>query len=113
MLEVLAFYKQTFFHQRAKKRFIAITIIVLSAGITCCIFSTLGDVEKPYSGRIAKKLKIVLVGPTAGGKTSLINRFTRNIFSNSYISTIGCDNYVKNVVLHDAAYKLVVHDLGG
>lgn len=60
-----------------------------------------------------KKLKIVLVGSNAVGKTSLANRYTRNLFSNRYINTIGCDFYIKNIDFRGEQYKLILHDIGG
>ncbi len=60
-----------------------------------------------------KKLKIVLVGTNAVGKTSIANRYTRNLFSNRYINTIGCDFYIKNIDFHGEEYKLIIHDIGG
>jgi small GTP-binding protein len=62
---------------------------------------------------VMKKLKIVLVGSNAVGKTSLANRYTRNLFSNRYINTIGCDFYIKNVDFRNEDYKLIIHDIGG
>jgi small GTP-binding protein len=59
------------------------------------------------------KLKMVLVGSNAVGKTSLANRYTRNLFSNTYINTIGCDIYVKKIDFQGEALKLVIHDIGG
>ncbi len=55
----------------------------------------------------------MLVGSNSVGKTSLVNRYTRNFFSNNYLNTIGCDIYVKNVTFHGDEYKLVIHDIGG
>ena len=63
--------------------------------------------------RNVKKLKLVLVGSNAVGKTSLANRYTRNLFSNRYINTIGCDFYIKNIDFRGEEYKLIVHDIGG
>ena len=60
-----------------------------------------------------KKLKIVLVGSNAVGKTSIANRYTRNLFSNRYINTIGCDFYIKNMDFRGEEYKLIIHDIGG
>jgi len=64
-----------------------------------------------------KKLKIVLVGSNAVGKTSIANRFTRNLFANRYINTIGCDFYIKNLIMETSEgseeYKLILHDIGG
>jgi Ras-related protein Rab-6A len=66
---------------------------------------------------LANKLKVVLVGSNAVGKTSIANRFTRNLFANRYIETLGCDFYIKNLGVetskgHDEC-KLIVHDIGG
>ncbi len=63
--------------------------------------------------RNVKKLKIVLVGSNAVGKTSIANRYTRNLFSNRYINTIGCDFYIKTIDFRGEEYKLVIHDIGG
>lgn len=67
--------------------------------------------------RYVKKFKIVLVGSNAVGKTSIANRFTRNLFANRYINTIGCDFYIKNITLETSEgneeYKLILHDIGG
>ncbi|MEX2683529.1 MAG: GTP-binding protein [Candidatus Sigynarchaeota archaeon] len=59
------------------------------------------------------RLKVVLVGTNAVGKTSLVNRYTRNLFANTYLNTIGCDIYIKNVEFQGEACKLVIHDIGG
>ena len=37
--------------------------------------------------------KVCLVGSDGVGKTSLILRYTRNTFSDSYLATLGCDFY--------------------
>jgi small GTP-binding protein len=58
-------------------------------------------------------LKVVLIGYPAVGKTSIANRYTRNLFAHQYISTMGCDFYIKNVVIEDVEIKLIIHDLGG
>ena len=64
-----------------------------------------------------KKLKVVLVGSNAVGKTSIANRFTRNLFANRYIATIGCDFYIKTITVKNGEgaeeYKLLLLDIGG
>lgn len=60
-----------------------------------------------------KKLKVTFVGHCAVGKTSIANRYTRNLFSNRYIDTIGCDIYIKPVDIGGEEYKLNIHDIGG
>ena len=66
--------------------------------------------------RKVKKLKIVLVGSNAVGKTSIANRFTRNLFANRYINTTGCDFYVKTIDFkigkETEKYKIILFDLG-
>lgn len=62
-----------------------------------------------------EKVKVVLTGAPSVGKTSLANRYTRNIFSNRYINTLGCDFYIKTVFLDEFSemYKLIIIDIGG
>ena len=42
--------------------------------------------------------KILLVGNSGGGKTELLSRYVNNTFSSAFISTVGIDFKVKNVV---------------
>ncbi|MEE9151064.1 MAG: Rab family GTPase [Thermoplasmata archaeon] len=44
--------------------------------------------------------KIVLLGDSSVGKTSLIRRFVFDKFEDSYISTIGCKVTKKNLIIH-------------
>lgn len=60
-----------------------------------------------------RKVKVVLVGRNAVGKTSCAMRFTRNMFAHRYISTIGCDYYIKSLDWKGIDHKLVIHDIGG
>ena len=43
--------------------------------------------------------KVIMVGDLAVGKTSLLNRFVKNEFKNSYISTIGVEYSAKNLII--------------
>jgi len=64
-------------------------------------------------------LKVVLTGFPEVGKTSIANRYTRNLFANQYISTMGCDFYIKKIHVSGLGpgaggdIKLVIHDIGG
>ncbi|MHA1681854.1 MAG: GTP-binding protein [Promethearchaeota archaeon] len=60
-----------------------------------------------------KKIKLVLIGFPHVGKTSIANRYTRNVFANRYIFTVGCDFYIKNLDMGDEEVKLIIHDIGG
>ncbi len=58
--------------------------------------------------------KIILTGPAAVGKTSLLQRFVHNSFSESYSLTIGVDFLSKQVDLEDDEQaRLTIWDIGG
>lgn len=50
------------------------------------------------------KLKIVLAGDSATGKTSLIRRYLNNKFDSDYVSTIGIDFGKKTILTPDNSY---------
>jgi small GTP-binding protein len=60
-----------------------------------------------------EKRKICLLGPTGVGKTSLVMRFVRSIFSDSYQTTIGTKIETKQVAWDDRSVDLVIWDLSG
>jgi len=58
--------------------------------------------------------KVVLIGPGAVGKTSILNRFVKNAFSDSYKLTLGVDFLVKGIELDSGNNaKLNIWDIGG
>lgn len=61
---------------------------------------------------LAKK-KVCLLGATGVGKTSLVVRFVRSIFSDQYQTTIGTKIETKEVELDDHVVVLVLWDLSG
>jgi small GTP-binding protein len=62
---------------------------------------------------MAEKRKICLLGPTGVGKTSLVMRFVRSIFSDTYQTTIGTKIETKHVQCGDRSLDLVIWDLSG
>jgi len=58
--------------------------------------------------------KILIVGDIGGGKSSLILRYTENVFHGSYISTIGVDFRLKKLKIQekDLNMKLQIWDTG-
>ncbi|XP_028302000.1 ras-related protein rab7 [Gouania willdenowi] len=58
-------------------------------------------------------LKIVLIGNSGVGKSSLINRFVYHRFTNMYRSTIGSDLLFKTVHLEDQSVTLQMWDTAG
>merc|ERR1740131_929975 len=59
-----------------------------------------------------KTIKIVVVGDGAIGKTSLLNAYTRDVFTNEYVVTI-FDNYTVKVPIGDDLYTLNLYDTPG
>jgi len=58
--------------------------------------------------------KLILTGNYKVGKTSLIKRFVENLFSESYISTIGVEISKKTIVMdEDTKINFVLWDIGG
>ncbi|GAB5358772.1 hypothetical protein AAMO2058_000487400 [Amorphochlora amoebiformis] len=57
--------------------------------------------------------KVVLIGDSGVGKTSLIARYVDDVFSTSFVSTIGVDFKSKNVHVGDNNLKLMIWDTAG
>ncbi len=63
---------------------------------------------------ITHRFKIILIGPGAVGKTSLVKRFVEDSFSTSYKVTIGVDFLEKEVSINaEESAKLTIWDIGG
>ncbi len=56
--------------------------------------------------------KIILIGPTAVGKTSLLNRYVKDQFTD-YKPTLGVDFLLKELDLGEKFVKLTIWDIGG
>ena len=48
-----------------------------------------------------KRIKVILVGETGVGKTSIINRYVNDIFNEDTLSTITASCFEKEIVLND------------
>lgn len=59
------------------------------------------------------RFKIILIGPGAVGKTSILMRFVHNKFSKSYKMTIGVDFLNKEINFDDTNAKLTIWDIAG
>jgi len=64
---------------------------------------------------IAYNFKIVLIGPTGVGKTSLVNRYVTNQFREDYIPTLGVNIMIKEIKFDKNSPKvqLSIWDVGG
>jgi small GTP-binding protein len=65
--------------------------------------------NKPYSFIF----KIILIGDSNCGKTSMINRYIDKLFSENYICTIGVDFKMKNLIINSELIKLQIWDTAG
>ncbi|KAL7672569.1 hypothetical protein ACOME3_007454 [Neoechinorhynchus agilis] len=64
-------------------------------------------------GRYDHLFKVMLIGDSAVGKTCLMFRFTDNLYSDTFISTIGIDFKMKTVCIGDRAVRLQIWDTAG
>mmetsp|Transcript_7816 Transcript_7816/g.11789 ORF Transcript_7816/g.11789 Transcript_7816/m.11789 type:complete len:444 (+) Transcript_7816:41-1372(+) len=61
-----------------------------------------------------RAVKVIVVGNSKCGKTSIINRYVKDVFSNEYKYTIGCDYSMKQVqVTPDTTVRLQLWDIAG
>ncbi|CAD5217571.1 unnamed protein product [Bursaphelenchus okinawaensis] len=57
--------------------------------------------------------KLLIIGDSGVGKSSLLMRFADNVFSNSYITTIGVDFKIRTITVMDKKVKLQIWDTAG
>lgn len=57
--------------------------------------------------------KIVLIGESNSGKTSMLLRFADSVFSDKYLCTIGVDFKIKTLKIDDKIVKMQVWDTAG
>ncbi|CAD8088748.1 unnamed protein product [Paramecium primaurelia] len=58
-------------------------------------------------------IKIITLGPSGAGKTSLLTRLTQDRFSDNYVATIGVDFAVKRMFINNQPVKLQIWDTAG
>ena len=57
--------------------------------------------------------KILLIGDSGVGKTSLIMRYTKNLFNEDYLNSIGVDFKSKDLFIEEKKIKLQIWDTAG
>ena len=57
--------------------------------------------------------KILLIGDSGVGKTSLIMRYTKNLFNEDYLNSIGVDFKSKDLYIEEKKIKLQIWDTAG
>lgn len=56
------------------------------------------------------QIKILMIGDSGVGKTSMLIRFANDKYSQTFISTIGIDFKIKNIQINDKMIKLQIWD---
>lgn len=57
--------------------------------------------------------KLCLIGDFGVGKTSLVNRYVRQVFDDRYLTTVGVKIDTKILPVGDVSVKLVIWDIAG
>ncbi|ORZ20700.1 vacuolar biogenesis protein [Absidia repens] len=65
------------------------------------------------SGRKKVLLKVIILGDSGVGKTSLMNQYVSKSFSNQYKATIGADFLTKEVLVDDRLVTMQIWDTAG
>lgn len=58
-------------------------------------------------------VKLMLIGDSGAGKTSLLMKYAVDTFSPTYISTIGIDFKIKHITINNSRVKLQIWDTAG
>lgn len=66
-----------------------------------------------YKEKCDLYIKLVMVGNTSVGKSSLLERFAKNQFSENMIGTTGIDFRQKIVYIDNKVVKLEIWDIAG
>lgn len=60
-----------------------------------------------------EQIKILIIGDSSVGKSSMLLRFTNGSFSGNYLSTVGIDFKIKSIEINGKIYKLQIWDSAG
>ena len=60
-----------------------------------------------------EKIKLMVIGETRVGKTSLIKKYTKDTFGGTYLTTVGIDFQEKIINIEDKSVKLQIWDTAG
>ncbi|UJR32712.1 hypothetical protein I4U23_020171 [Adineta vaga] len=74
---------------------------------------TSGSVQNTVNQKVDYVCKLLIIGNSSVGKTSLLFRYTDNTFSSAFITTLGVDFKSKILVRHDKCMKLQIWDTAG
>ena len=58
-------------------------------------------------------IKLLVIGDSFSGKTSLLNRFVNNHFEKTYVATVACDFQLKIIKIDNIEIRIQLWDLAG
>ncbi|GJP67541.1 hypothetical protein CLOP_g24351 [Closterium sp. NIES-67] len=73
----------------------------------------ISDVSSGQKSRLAAALKVLLIGDSAVGKSSLLLRFSENDFRHDLTSTIGVDFLIRTMDIDGERVKVSIWDTAG
>jgi len=59
------------------------------------------------------KCQLLIIGDSFVGKTSLLGRYTKDIFNSSYLATIGLENFTKDEIINGKTVRIKIWDTAG
>jgi GTPase SAR1 family protein len=79
-------------------------------GVSNCALNNCFQEKQLYTMASRKKvlLKVIILGDSGVGKTSLMNQYVNKKFSNQYKATIGADFLTKEVMVDDRIVTMQV-----
>ncbi|MCQ2817042.1 MAG: ADP-ribosylation factor-like protein [archaeon] len=69
--------------------------------------------SKAEKKNIRGDLKIIVIGTAGTGKTSFVNKWTKNVFNENYKATIVSEFGFKIVEINGKMYRIQLWDLAG
>lgn len=73
-----------------------------------CVFCSEADQNSAMSHRKKVLLKVIILGDSGVGKTSLMNQYVNQRYTEQYKATIGADFLTKDVMIDDKLVTLQV-----
>ena len=71
------------------------------------------DEENAIEQDFDEKIKLMILGDSSVGKSSILRKYCKNEFLDKYITTIGIDFQIKNLTINNKKIKLQVWDTAG
>ena len=67
----------------------------------------------PINSKIAAMFKLIMIGDTSAGKTSLLLKYSDGVFNTTPKATIGIDFKIKNMKIDKKVCKFQIWDTAG